>query len=117
MAKNDSVILYTKNLKKTYPGKKGKEAVEAVKGIDLEVKNGQIFGFLGPNGAGKTTTLEMLTTLLTPTSGEAKVVGFDLLKQPQKIREHIGYVSQTGGAGLIWFEKILNSQNISEFSS
>ena len=92
-------ILYTKNLKKTYFGKK-KVAVEAVKGIDLEVKKGQIFGFLGPNGAGKTTTLQMLTTLLAPTGGEAKVVGFDLAKQPQKIREHVGYVSQAGGADI-----------------
>lgn len=83
---------------KTYVSRNGKNTVEAVKGIDLEVKKGQIFGFLGPNGAGKTTTLEMLTTLLTPTSGEAKVVGFDLLKEPQKIRERIGFVSQTGGA-------------------
>lgn len=98
MASSDSVILYTKGLKKTYISKKGKNVVEAVKGIDLEVKKGQIFGFLGPNGAGKTTTLEMLTTLLTPTSGSATVVGFDLLKYPQKIRQHIGYVSQAGGA-------------------
>lgn len=93
-----NLILKTKNLRKTFYVKKGKENVEAVKGIDLEVKKGQIFGFLGPNGAGKTTTLQMLTTLLTPTSGEALVNGFDLIKNPQKIREHIGYVSQAGGS-------------------
>lgn len=98
MSNSDSVILYTKSLKKTYISKKGKNVVEAVKGIDLEVKRGQIFGFLGPNGAGKTTTLEMLTTLLAPTGGSATVVGFDLLKYPQKIRQHIGYVSQAGGS-------------------
>jgi ABC-2 type transport system ATP-binding protein len=62
------------------------------------VEKGGIFGFLGPNGAGKTTTLQMLTTLLAPTSGEATVVGFDLIKNPEKIRKHIGYVSQAGGA-------------------
>jgi len=94
------IILQTKNLKKTFlgKGKKKKETVEAVKGIDLTVKKGEIFGFLGPNGAGKTTTLQMLTTVLSPTSGDAKVAGFDLLKEPQKIRERIGYVSQAGGA-------------------
>ena len=56
-----------------------------------------IFGFLGPNGAGKTTTLRMLTTLLPPTSGDALVAGHDLLREPQRVRERIGYVSQTGG--------------------
>lgn len=95
-----NIILQTKQLRKTFVTKKGKSknTVEAVKGIDLVVKKGEIFGFLGPNGAGKTTSLKMLTTLLSPTSGEAKVVGFDLLKEPQKIRKHIGYVSQAGGA-------------------
>ncbi len=98
MATHDTPILVTKNLRKTFVAKKGKENVEAVKGINLEVQRGQIFGFLGPNGAGKTTTLQMLTTLLAPTSGEAQVVGFDLLKKPEKIRKHIGYVSQAGGS-------------------
>jgi ABC-2 type transport system ATP-binding protein len=98
MATQDTMILATKNLRKTFTAKKGKETVQAVKGIDLTVEKGQIFGFLGPNGAGKTTTLQMLTTLLAPTSGEAQVVGFDLAKNPEKIRQHIGYVSQAGGA-------------------
>lgn len=93
-----SFILQTKNLRKIFAARKGAKAVEAVRGIDLEVKKGQIFGFLGPNGAGKTTTLNMLTTLTTPTGGEANVAGYDLLNQPQKIRERIGYVSQLGGA-------------------
>jgi ABC-2 type transport system ATP-binding protein len=98
MSAQNDLILQTKNLRKTYITKKGKETVEAVKGIDLSVSKGQIFGFLGPNGAGKTTTLQMLTTLLAPTSGEAMVVGFDLLKNPENIREYIGYVSQAGGS-------------------
>lgn len=98
MSNTSDFILQTKNLRKTYLTKKGKETVEAVKGVNLHVEKGQIFGFLGPNGAGKTTTLQMLTTLLSPTSGEAEVVGYDLLKQPEKIREHIGYVSQSGGS-------------------
>jgi ABC-2 type transport system ATP-binding protein len=70
--------------------------VEAVKNVDLSVKRGEIFGFLGPNGAGKTTTMRMLTTLMKPTSGKARVVGFDLA-HPRQIRQNIGYVSQKGG--------------------
>ena len=64
--------------------------------VDLEVGAGEIFGFLGPNGAGKTTTLRMLATLLTPTSGEATIAGADLRREPQAVRERIGYVPQGG---------------------
>lgn len=72
--------------------------VEAVRGLTLPIDEGEIFGFLGPNGAGKTTTLRILATLLPPDKGMAKVVGYDLARQPGRIREHIGYVGQTGGA-------------------
>lgn len=96
----DDLILKTNKLTKTFISGKGKakRTVEAVRGVDLEVAKGEIFGFLGPNGAGKTTTLNMLTTLLAPTSGDAKVVEHDLLSEPQKVRQQIGYVSQAGGA-------------------
>ncbi len=95
---NSNYVLTTENLRKTFITNKGKHRVEAVKGVTMQVERGKIFGFLGPNGAGKTTTLQMLTTLLTPTSGSAMVAGFDLLYDPQKIRKQIGYVSQAGGA-------------------
>lgn len=72
--------------------------VEAVVGVDLQVRKGEIFGFLGPNGAGKTTTLRMLATLLPPSGGAAIVAGYDLLKQQDKVREGIGYVGQAGGS-------------------
>ncbi len=75
-------------------------AVEAVRGIDLDVAPGELVGFLGPNGAGKTTTLRMLTTLLAPTSGEAIVAGADLLTDPAGVRARIGYVGQGNGGGL-----------------
>ena len=90
---NDRMIL-TKDLRRTFTSRKGD--IEAVRGVDLTVGAGEIFGFLGPNGAGKTTTLRMLATLLTPTSGEATVAGADLRRQPQQVRERIGYVPQGG---------------------
>jgi ABC-2 type transport system ATP-binding protein len=89
-------VIETHNLRKTFKSRRG--PVEAVAGVDLDVKKGEIFGFLGPNGAGKTTTLRMLSTLLPPTSGEATVAGFDLRREPAKVRYVIGYVSQEGSS-------------------
>jgi len=66
----------------------------AVNGIDLKIKKGELFGFLGPNGAGKTTTMKMLTTLLSPTAGEASVAGFDLKTEAEHVRTRIGVVPQ-----------------------
>src|SRR5579859_7479892 len=72
--------------------------VDALSGVDLQVQEGEIFGFLGPNGAGKTTMLRILATLLPPDKGRAMVAGYDLLREPKKVRSRIGYVSQIGGA-------------------
>lgn len=66
----------------------------AVDGITFDVKKGEIFGFLGANGAGKTTAMRMLCGLSLPTSGQANVAGFDLYKEPEKIKKNIGYMSQ-----------------------
>jgi ABC-2 type transport system ATP-binding protein len=74
-----------------------KGGVEAVRGIDLEVATGEIFGFLGPNGAGKTTTVRMLCTLLPPTTGEARVAGLDVLSQGAAVRRRIGVALQEIG--------------------
>lgn len=92
--KNHAVVV--SNLHKTFPGRD--KPVEALRGVDLEVPAGQIFGFLGPNGAGKTTTLRILTTLLSFDQGEAYVGGIDVKRNPQDVRKSIGYVSQKGGA-------------------
>ncbi len=66
----------------------------AVNRISFEVKKGEVFGFLGANGAGKTTAMRMLTGLLMPSSGEARVAGFDIYKEPEQIKRSIGYMSQ-----------------------
>ncbi len=80
--------IVVKNLTKTFNGFK------AVDSISFTVKKGEIFGLLGPNGAGKTTTIKMLVTLLKPSSGEAKVAGYDAVKQPNMVRKNIGIVFQ-----------------------
>lgn len=89
-------IITVRDLKKTFSCK-GK-VVEAVRGVNLEVYEKEIFGFLGPNGAGKTTTLRMLTTLLPVDSGEAMIAGYNVSTHPKEVRKRIGYVSQQGGA-------------------
>src|SRR6267143_6458016 len=71
-----------------------KGGVRAVDGIDLTVAPGEIYGFLGPNGAGKSTTVLMLTTLLPPTAGTARVAGFDVVKQGPEVRKAIGAALQ-----------------------
>jgi ABC-2 type transport system ATP-binding protein len=71
--------------------------VEAVRGVDLEVSTGEVFGFLGPNGAGKSTTVRMLTTLLTITSGRASVCGIDVTSDPDAARHRIGVALQEAG--------------------
>jgi len=66
--------------------------IEAVRGIDFQVPEGELFGLLGPNGAGKTTTIKMLITLLIPTAGSARVLGLDVVEQAHEVRKRIGYV-------------------------
>jgi ABC-2 type transport system ATP-binding protein len=87
-------VIEARGLARTFKAKQCD--VEAVRGIDLDVAEGEIVGFLGPNGAGKTTTLRMLTTLIAPTAGSAVVAGHDLLREPVEVRRRIGYVAQSG---------------------
>src|SRR6476619_263537 len=95
-------MIHARGLVQTFHTRQGKQKTEvrAVDGVDLDVAEGELVGFLGPNGAGKTTTLRMLTTLLTPTAGTATVAGHDLATDPVGVRRKIGYVGQSGGAGL-----------------
>jgi ABC-2 type transport system ATP-binding protein len=84
----DDFTIETSNLTMKY------DKVVAVDNVSFRVKRGEVFGFLGPNGAGKTTTIKILTTLLRPTSGSAKVLGYDLISEGGKIRPRIGVVQQ-----------------------
>ena len=67
---------------------------QAVNKVSFQVKRGEIFGFLGPNGAGKSTTIRMLCGILAPTAGKANVIGFDVFREAEQIKSHIGYMSQ-----------------------
>src|SRR5471030_3008607 len=80
------------HLTKSFRDKKRGE-IRATDHISFRVNPGQIYGLLGANGAGKTTTLRMLATLLTPTSGTALVAGFDVAKEPAKVRAHVGFLA------------------------
>jgi ABC-2 type transport system ATP-binding protein len=75
------------------------EVVEAVRGLSLDVAEGELVAFLGPNGAGKSTSVRMLTTLLPPSSGSARVAGHDVVSEPAAVRRNIGYVGQRTAAG------------------
>ena len=89
--KPDRAAVEARGLVKTY------DDVEAVRGVDLRVESGEVFGFLGPNGAGKSTTVKMLTTLLTITSGSAAVAGIDVAGDPDAVRRRIGVALQEAG--------------------
>lgn len=90
-------MIHTQGLTKHF--RVGKETVEAVRGIDLDIDEGELVAVLGPNGAGKSTALRMLTTLLSPTSGTATVAGHDIRSSPAEVRRRIGFVGQGHGAG------------------
>jgi ABC-2 type transport system ATP-binding protein len=91
-------MIETHDLRKSYKTRHG--TVEALRGVNLLVEPGEVFGLLGPNGAGKSTTVKILTTLSRPDSGEARVAGHDVLRQPEAVRRAIGVVGQRSGVDL-----------------
>jgi ABC-2 type transport system ATP-binding protein len=90
-----------------------RRVVEALRGVSFEVRRGEIFGLLGPNGAGKTTTIKILSTLLLPDAGEAWVNGYDVVREPGKVRESIG-VSLYSDRGFYW--KLTGRENLVYFA-
>ena len=84
-------IIHASGLRRVFGGS------VAVEGLDLDVAAGEIFGLVGPDGAGKTTTMRMLTGILPPSGGRAEVAGFDVLRHAERLKEHIGYMSQRFG--------------------
>src|SRR5215471_8646757 len=111
-------VIETRELKRTYRTSTGVVRrrpleVEAVRGISFEVGQGELFGLLGPNGAGKTTTIKMLITLLLPTSGEATVLGLDVVRNAHEVRKRIGYVFG-GDRGL--YERLSAYDNLRYFA-
>jgi sodium transport system ATP-binding protein len=89
-------MIVTSNLTKTFQDKKRGE-IRAVDAVNIECRPGRVFGLLGLNGAGKTTLMRLLSTILTPSSGTAKVAGYDIVKEPEKVKEKIGFLSSDTG--------------------
>ena len=87
-------VIQANGLTKIYPVSKDRPPLRAVDGVDFAVHPGEVFGFLGPNGAGKTTTIRMLTGLSRPTSGSARILDLDLLRDVTRLKKHIGVVPE-----------------------
>lgn len=104
--------LEAKGVKKIY--KSRKKETEALKGLDLQVKEGEIFGLLGPNGAGKTTFIKICSTLLGKTDGEVKVLGFDI-KEEREIRKRIGYIGQDSERST--YARLTGKENLEFFAA
>jgi len=113
IASNLTKIFLTKKRRGRLPFAGEKVKIKALDGLNLRVKEGEILGLLGPNGAGKTTLIKILNTLIIPDSGTAKVNGYDILKEPVKVRESVG-VMLTGERTLYW--KLTGRENLLYFS-
>ncbi len=90
----ENTAIHVSQLTKVYPTGPGRPPLRAVDGISFDVRHGEVFGFLGPNGAGKTTTIRMLTGLVRPTAGSARVLGFDLATDVTRIKKRVGVVPE-----------------------
>ena len=107
-------MLQIKGLTKIFKiGKKQQTELVAVDDLTLEVERGEVFGFLGPNGAGKTTTVRMLTGLIRPSSGSARVAGFEVGKNDSEIRGKVGLLTEAPGM----YELLTAEKNLTIFAS
>ena len=100
------VMVEVNNLTKTFG------SLTAVDHVNISVKRGEIFGLLGPNGAGKTTTVRLLCCLLLPSSGSATVAGYDILRQPEKVRENVGLLPEVHGH----YERMSAQENLDYYA-
>jgi ABC-2 type transport system ATP-binding protein len=93
----------TRDLRRVFKRSRGSPEVVALAGVNLKIERGEVFGLLGPNGAGKTTAIKILNTLLYPTSGEARVAGHDVVREPGEVRRRIALVSggESSGYGIL----------------
>jgi ABC-2 type transport system ATP-binding protein len=107
--RTDGPAVEVRALRRVFKAARGSREVVAVDGVDLRIERGEIFGLLGPNGAGKTTCIKILNTLLYPTSGEARVAGFDVVRDAREVRRRIGLVSggESSGYGLLTVRECL----------
>ena len=105
--KPSKVAISAERLSKEYEGN------HALIDLTLEIPAGQIFGFLGHNGAGKTTTVSLMTTILPPTSGSARINGFDIVREPAKVRESIGYLPEN----VQFYQHLTLFENLQYFGS
>ena len=85
---NNETIIQTENLSKTFG------QIKAIDDLSLSISRGEIFGLVGPDGAGKTTTMRILTAIMTPSGGQATVLGYNTMKDGEAIKRHIGYMAQ-----------------------
>ena len=111
-------VIEVESLSRRYVARTGlrrgaKKHVDAVSDVSFQVERGELFGLLGPNGAGKTTTIKMLITLLLPSSGSARVLGYDVVAEPREVRRRVGYVFG-GDRGL--YERLSGLDNLRYFS-
>ncbi len=105
-------MIQTEKLTKKFPIGKNKPLLTAVEGLNLDIPEGEVFGFLGPNGAGKTTTVRMLTSLIGPTSGRAIINGLEIGKRDQEIRQCVGILTETPGM----YERLSAEKNLTIFA-
>ncbi len=98
-----------RGVRRTFRASRGSGEVEALAGVDVRIERGEVFGLLGPNGAGKTTLIKILTTLLYPTAGEAKVAGYDVVREAVEVRRRISLVSggESAGYGILTVRECL----------
>lgn len=108
-ASHTSAAVETRGLSRVFKASRGSDEVQALAGVDLRIERGEIFGLLGPNGAGKTTFIKILTTLLFPSGGEARVAGFDVVRDDREVRKRIALVSggESAGYGIVTVREIL----------